>query len=127
MANGTALITALFPDPGDAERAYALVSRHGYTAEDVRLQMTAETRDRLLAEAVRGGDEAGAIDGLVGALVGERIPEQRVSLYEEGLCAGGILLGVTVRSAQDAEQLEREWSMAGARQVFCPLLGKRAA
>jgi hypothetical protein len=127
MADGTAFITALFADPGDAERAYTMLSRRGYTPEDVRLQMTAETRDRLLAEAVRGGDETGAIDGLVSALVGERIPEQRVSLYEEGLCAGGILIGVTARSPQDAEQLEREWSMAGGQQIFCPLLQKRAA
>jgi hypothetical protein len=129
MADGVSLMTGLFADHESAERAYTSLASRGYTAADVRLLMTGETRDRLLAAAVRrrSRDKNEAIDGLVTALVAARIPEARAALYDQGLCAGGIVMGVTPRSSQDAEHLQREWGAVGGRQIFCPLLRKNAA
>ena len=127
MADAGSLMTALFADHESTEHAYTSLAAHGYTAADIRLLMTGDTRDRLLAAAVRRRDKDGPISALVMALVGRRIPQQRAALYDQGLCAGGIVIGVTPRNRQDAEQLEREWSAAGATQIFCALLQERDA
>lgn len=127
MADATSLMTALFADHASAECAYASLAARGYTPADVRLHMNGETRDRLLATAVRRRERDGAIAALVSALVGRRLPEERATLYESGVCAGGIVMGITPTTAGDAEQLAREWNAAGATQIFCPLLGGQSA
>lgn len=127
MVDGVSLLTALFADPESAEHAYTSLAARGYTAGDIRLSMTGETRDRLLAAAVRRRDKDGPMGALVGALVGRRIPAERARLYEEGVRAGGIVLGVSARSLQDAEHLRRDWTAAGGQQIFCPLLQERDA
>ena len=42
----------------------------------------------------------------IGALIGWGIPEERVKHYEEGIKNGGILMGVTPRSDDDARYFE---------------------
>jgi hypothetical protein len=43
------------------------------------------------------------------ALVGAGIPEERAREYETGLKEGGIVMGVTPRSAEDAAYFDQEW------------------
>ena len=127
MADGASLITGLFADHESAEHAYTSIATRGYTPTDLRLLMTGETRDRLLAAAVRRGDKTGSIGALVTALVGPRIPADRVRLYEAGIGAGGIVMGVTTLTPQEAEHVERDWSAAGGREIFSPLLRQKDA
>lgn len=127
MADATDLMTALFADHASAEWAYASVAARGYTPSDVRLHMTGETRDGLLATAVKRRERDGAIAALVSALVGGRVPEERAVLYDEGVRAGGIVMGVIPKSSRDAEQLHHEWMAAGATQIICSLLDDRSA
>jgi hypothetical protein len=63
---------------------------------------------------------AGAV-GLAGALMGALakwgIPARRIEEYEQGIRAGGILIGVKPRSEQDASNLVREWQANGGELV----------
>ena len=56
--------------------------------------------------------------GLIGALVGSGIPEERVKHYESGIKKGGIVMGVTPRSDEDAEYLEREWIKSRGEHIY---------
>jgi len=127
MADIRPLMTALFADHASAECAYASLAARGYTPADVRLHMTADTRDRLLAAAVQRRERDGAIAALVSALVGRRVPPERAALYEDAVRAGGIVMGLTPNSVRDAEQLQQEWRAAGASQIICPVLDGRNA
>lgn len=62
-----------------------------------------------VAAALAGAGAGGLTGGLVGALIGWGIPEDRAKLYETGIKEGGTVLGVTPRSAEDAEYFENEW------------------
>ena len=73
-----------------------------------------------LAAVLSGGIGGGALGGLIGAFVGAGIPEERAREYEEGLKRGGIVLGVTPRSAADADRLEREWMGCGCERLHRP-------
>jgi hypothetical protein len=73
-----------------------------------------------LGASLIGGGTGGAIGALVGALIGHGIPEERARLYERGVREGGIVMGVTPRSRQDAEYFEREWTACGGEQIYCP-------
>ena len=127
MADAASLMTAVFTDHAAAECAYASLAARGYTPVDVRLHMAAETRDRLLAAAVRRRERDGAIAALVAALVSRRVPEERLTPYADDVREGGIVMAVTPASVRDAEELEREWRAAGATRILCPLLGGRSA
>jgi hypothetical protein len=63
---------------------------------------------------------AGAV-GLAGALIGVLakwgIPAGRIEEYEQGIRAGGILMGVKPRSEDDASNLVREWQASGGDRV----------
>jgi len=48
-----------------------------------------------LAAALGGLGVGGAFGGFLGALIGAGVPEHHAARYEEGLDAGGILVGVT--------------------------------
>ena len=67
--------------------------------------------------ARRCGSAGAASGGLVGALVGWSIPEERVKRYEEGIKKGGILLSVRPRSDEDAAYFEDSWTSSGAGDV----------
>jgi len=81
-----------------------------------------------LAAAVTGALTGGSIGALLGGLIGYGIPEDRARMYESGVREGGIVMGVTPRSRQDAEYFEREWSACGGEQIYCPpARGREAA
>jgi hypothetical protein len=80
-----------------------------------------------LAAALTGAGTGGAIGAIIGGLIGYGIPEDRARLYDRGVREGGIVMGVTPRSPQDAEYFEREWTSCGAEQIYCPPLRGRDA
>ena len=66
-----------------------------------------------IAAALAGAGAGGATGGLIGALIGAGIPEERVKDYEEGIRNGGIMMGVTPRSPEDAAYFEEDWKNRG--------------
>jgi hypothetical protein len=70
------------------------------------------------AAALAGAGAGGVTGGLIGALVGSGIPEERVKHYESGIKKGGIVMGVTPRSDEDAEYLEREWIKSRGEHIY---------
>ncbi len=70
-----------------------------------------------IAAALAGAGAGGAAGGIVGALIGWGIPEERVKQYDEGIKAGGILMGVKPRSAEDAAHLESDWRASNGTQI----------
>jgi hypothetical protein len=80
-----------------------------------------------LAAALTGAGAGGAVGALVGALVGSGIPEERAKLYEQGIKDGGIVMGVTPRSDEDAEYFDREWRNARGEQIYRPPAARRVA
>ena len=85
---GGSMVTAIFPDRESAEAAYNAANTRGYAKDDVNLVMSDETRKRHFADQTTGQDTelgnkaaegAGAASGgLIGALIGWNIPEERV-------------------------------------------------
>ena len=73
-----------------------------------------------LAAALAGGGAGGAVGALIGALVGYGIPEERAKVYEQGIKEGGIVFGVTPRSDEDADYIERGWTNARGEQIYRP-------
>ena len=76
-----------------------------------------------LAAALAGAGAGGLTGGLIGALIGSGIPEDRAQLYDTGVKEGGIVMGVTPRSDEDADYFEREWKNYRGEHVY----GRRAA
>ena len=76
-----------------------------------------------LAAALAGAGAGGLTGGLIGALIGSGIPEERARLYDTGVKEGGIVMGVTPRSDEDADYFEREWKNYRGEHVY----GRRAA
>jgi len=68
--------------------------------------------------SLAGAGAGGATGGIIGALIGAGIPEERVKHYEKGLKEGGIVMGVTPRSDEDAEYFEREWKGYRGEEVY---------
>lgn len=73
-----------------------------------------------LAAAAAGAGAGLLTGGLVGALVGWGIPEERVKHYESGIKEGGMLLGVTPRSQDDAASIERHWRDNHGTHIYRP-------
>lgn len=71
-----------------------------------------------LAGALVGAGAGGVTGGLIGALVGSGIPEERAKVYEQGVKEGGIVMGFTPRSEEDAEYFEKEWNTNSGEHVF---------
>jgi hypothetical protein len=71
-----------------------------------------------LAAGIAGAGVGGATGGLIGLLVGAGIPEERVKHYEEGIKKGGILMGVTPRTPEDAEYFEQDWKKNRGEAVY---------
>lgn len=71
-----------------------------------------------IAAALAGAGAGGATGGIIGALVGAGIPEERVKHYEQGLRDGGIVMGVTPRTDEDAEYFESEWKNNRGEEVY---------
>jgi hypothetical protein len=73
-----------------------------------------------LAAALVGAGSGGTVGAIIGALVGSGIPEERARLYDEGIKSGGIVVGVTPKTEEDAEYLEHEWTGARGEQIYRP-------
>jgi len=71
-----------------------------------------------IAAGLAGAGAGGATGGIIGALVGAGIPEERVKRYEEGIKNGGIVMGVTPRSDDDALYFEEEWKRNRGEEVY---------
>jgi hypothetical protein len=71
-----------------------------------------------IAAALAGGGAGALTGGLVGALVGYGIPEERAKLYEKGIKEGGIVMGVTPKSTEDADYLENDWRTNHGEAVY---------
>jgi hypothetical protein len=80
-----------------------------------------------LAAALVGAGTGGGIGAIIGALVGHGIPKERAEQYDAGIRRGGIVMGVTPRTREDAEYLEREWAACGGEQIYCPTWRARDA
>jgi hypothetical protein len=70
-----------------------------------------------IAIALTAAGAVGLAGALIGALTKWGIPERRIGEYEQGIRAGGILMGVKPRSDKDASQLERQWQASGGELV----------
>jgi hypothetical protein len=60
-----------------------------------------------LAAALAGGGAGAVAGGLIGALVGLGIPESNAKAYEQALREGGVIIGVTPRSNEEAAQIKK--------------------
>jgi hypothetical protein len=79
------------------------------------------------AAALTGAATGGGVGAILGALIGHGIPKERAAYYDEGVRSGGIVMGVTPRTREDAEYLEHEWNACGGEQVYCPTWRARDA
>jgi hypothetical protein len=70
-----------------------------------------------IAVALAAAGAVGLAGALIGALTKWGIPERRIGEYEQGIRAGGILIGVKARSDKDASDLVREWQASGGKLV----------
>lgn len=70
-----------------------------------------------VAVALTAAAAVGLAGGLVGALTNWGIPKSRVEGYEQSIRDGGILVGVKARTAEDARQLQQDWTEAGGEAV----------
>src|SRR6185295_887150 len=70
-----------------------------------------------VAAAVAAAGGVGLAGGVIGALTHWGIPKQRLEPYEAGIRNGGILMGVTARSDEDAAYFGRQWQAMGAEHV----------
>ena len=70
-----------------------------------------------IAAGLAGAGAAGVTGGLIGALVGAGIPEERARLYESGIKDGKIVMGVHPRNEEDAKYFENEWSSKKVEKV----------
>lgn len=71
-----------------------------------------------LAAALTGAGAGGLTGGLVGALIGSGIPEERAKYYDEGIRNGGAVVGVTPRTAEDADYFENEWKNYNGQHIY---------
>ncbi len=70
-----------------------------------------------LAAGLAGAGAGGLTGGLVGALIGAGIPKERAEMYEGSIKDGGIVIGVTPRSHQDATTIQEEWRSYEGQEV----------
>jgi hypothetical protein len=71
-----------------------------------------------LAAALAGAGAGGLTGGLIGALVGSGIPEEHAKHYEEGVKNGGMVMGVTPRSDEDADYFANEFRTHKGESVY---------
>ena len=70
-----------------------------------------------VAVALAAAGAAGLTVGLIGLFADWGIPEERAKQYETGISDGGILIGVTPRSDEDARHFKQQWETIGGQHV----------
>jgi uncharacterized protein YjbJ (UPF0337 family) len=70
-----------------------------------------------LVTGLAGAGAGGIAGGLIGALVGSGIPEDRAKIYESDIKNGGIVMGVTPRSHEDATYFQNEWQKYNGQNI----------
>jgi hypothetical protein len=177
MSDKKKIVTAVFRDRFDAERAFDYLHAKGYTDAEINVLMSDRTRSTFyptsqkeenkhdagtmategmgvggaigtavgatlgailaigttvalpgLGLIVAGplvygltGAGAGAVaGGLVGTLVGAGITEQNAQAYDEALRNGGVVLGVTPRTDDHADEIEKKFKEYNGENVcYC--------
>ena len=71
-----------------------------------------------LAGAIAGAGGGAAAGTIIGALVGSAIPKERAAEYEQAVRDGDVVLSARARDERHAEELEREMTSYGGRQIF---------
>lgn len=71
-----------------------------------------------VAAALAGAGAGGVTGGVLGAMVGAGIPDDRAKFYDEGLKRGGMVMGVTPRSDEDASFFEHEWKNSRGEHIY---------
>ena len=71
-----------------------------------------------LVAALAGGGAGAVAGGLIGGLVGLGIPESNARAYEAALKEGGVVLGVTPHSNEDADDIVQEFNDRKAENVI---------
>ena len=71
-----------------------------------------------VAAALVGAGAGGVTGGVIGAMVGAGIPDDRAKLYDEELKRGGMVMGITPRSDEDATYLEDEWKQSRGEHIY---------
>jgi hypothetical protein len=71
-----------------------------------------------LAAGLAGAGAGGITGGIIGALIGAGIPEERAKRYETGIKEGHVVMGVTPRSDEDADYLERRWKEHNGIDIY---------
>lgn len=61
-----------------------------------------------IVAGLAGAGMGGATGGIIGALIGSGIPEDRATQFEQGIREGGIVLGFYARTDEDADYFKRE-------------------
>lgn len=71
-----------------------------------------------LAAALAGGGAGALAGGLVGLLVGLGISDEQAKEFEDGIKAGGVVIGVHTRSQADYKQLNQHWQAFKPREDY---------
>ena len=58
------------------------------------------------------------VPSMIGAMVGSAIPKERAAEYERAVRDGDVVLSARARDERHAEELEREMTSYGGRQIF---------
>lgn len=71
-----------------------------------------------LAAGLVGAGAGSIAGGLLGALVGLGIPEERATIYENGIKRGGIVISVPSRSSGEDNLLLEDWKKNKGSDIF---------
>jgi hypothetical protein len=66
-----------------------------------------------IAVAIADSGKGEFASSIVGALVDWGVPADRLKAYEQGINDGGILIGITSKSVDDAHRFDYEWNTLG--------------
>ena len=73
-----------------------------------------------VAAALAGGGAGAVTGGIIGGLVGLGIPEPNARAYHDALRDGGVIVGVTPRSGEDAALLKQYFEdLHGGNVCYC--------
>ena len=70
-----------------------------------------------IVAGLAGGGAGAVAGGIVGGLVGLGIPESNVKAYQDALRAGGVAVGVTPHSSDDASEIREYFEEHGAENI----------